>query len=482
MLWFPISTVGELGLTTKVSEFDVVPPGVPTLTAALPLPAIAFAGTDAVSCVELPKLLVRATPFHNTTSPEAKLLPLTVSVKPGPPAIALAGETEFSAGTGVVVRKLKAFEVAPLGVLTLMDSVPGLAMDAAGTDAVSCVVAAKTVVSGEPFQSIVSPEIKLFPLTVNVKLADPATALDGESELRVGTAAAMLKVRELDVPELGVCTLTDALPEFAMKLLGTVAVSCVALANVVASEAPFHDTVSPETKLVPLTDKVNAAPPASVFDGDKEFKVGAGGLTVKPRGLDTAPAAVCALTDTLPGLTIQLAGTIAASCAELLNVVTSDVPFHNTVSPETKLAPLTVSVNCAPPARALDGDNMLREGTGGLIAKLKELDVPPAAVCTATDAVPILAIKPAGTAALSCVELPKLVARALPFHSTVFPETKLLPLTVKVNALPPAFLLEGERELRVGSGSGAGADTVSVVVTTVGDPAEPGELTVTCPI
>jgi hypothetical protein len=152
MLWFPMSTVGEPGLTTKVSEFDVVPPGVPTLTVALPLPAIALAGTDAVSCVALLKLLVRDAPFHNTTSPEVKLLPLTVSVKPGPPATAFAGEREFSAGTAVIIAKLKVFDVAPLEVLTLIDSVPGLAIDAAGTDAVSCVVPAKTVVSGEPFQ------------------------------------------------------------------------------------------------------------------------------------------------------------------------------------------------------------------------------------------------------------------------------------------------------------------------------------------
>ena len=199
---------------------------------------------------------------------------------------------------------------------------------------------------------------------------------------------------------------------------------------------------------------------------------------LKVRELDVPELGVCTLTDAFPEFAIKLLGTAAVSCVALANVVASEAPFHNTVSPETKLAPLTVSVNCAPPARALDGDNTLREGTGGLIAKLKELDVPPAAVCTVTDAVPILAIKPAGNAALSSVELPKLVARALPFHSTVFPETKLLPLTVNVNALPPAFLLEGERELRVASGSGAGADTVSVVVTTAGEPAE---LTVTCP-
>jgi len=163
----------------------------------------------------------------------------------------------------------------------------------------------------------------------------------------------------------------------------------------------------------------------------------------------------------------------------LPNEVVSGEPFHSTVSPETKFAPLTVSVKVAPSAGALDGDSPLREGTGGLIAKFRELDVPPPAVRTVTAAVPMVAIKPAGTAAATCVELPKVVARALPFHSTVFPEIKLLPLTINVNALLPTFLLEGERELSIGTGGGAGAETVKVVVTTAGEPTEPGEVTVT---
>ena len=146
-------------------------------------------------------------------------------------------------------------------------------------------------------------------------------------------------------------------------------------------------------------------------------------LTVKVSEFDVVAPGVTTLTVALPLLAIALAGTDAVSCVELPKLLVSAVPFHNTVSPETKLAPLTVSVNVVPPAGALDGDSALREGTGGLIAKLRELDVPPAAVCTVTATVPMVAIKPAGTAAESCVELPKVVARALPFQLGQKPRT-----------------------------------------------------------
>lgn len=91
-------------------------------------------------------------PFHNTTSPEVKLFPLTVKVKLGPPATAVAGESEVRTGTGVVITKLKTLDVAPFGVFKPIDAVPGLAIDRAGTDAVSCAELTKTVASAEPFQ------------------------------------------------------------------------------------------------------------------------------------------------------------------------------------------------------------------------------------------------------------------------------------------------------------------------------------------
>jgi hypothetical protein len=159
-------------------------------------------------------------------------------------------------------------------------------------------------------------------------------------------------------------------------------------------------------------------------------------------------------------------------------VVASGAPFHSTESPDTKLDPLTVSVNAAPPADTVEGDSAVRAGTGGLIVKLRELDAVPTGVCTVTAALPTLATKPAETAAVSCVELPNVVASATPFHSTVSPDTKFVPVTVSVKEGLPAFPLEGESELSVGTGADGGAETFSVVVTTAGEPVEPGELIV----
>ena len=53
-----------------------------------------------------------------------------------------------------------------------------------------------------------------------------------------------------------------ALPAAAIRFAGTVALNCVALMDVVASGEPFHCTVAPETKPVPVTVNVKAAPPA----------------------------------------------------------------------------------------------------------------------------------------------------------------------------------------------------------------------------
>jgi hypothetical protein len=47
--------------------------------------------------------------------------------------------------------------------------------------------------------------------------------------------------------------------------------------------------------------------------------------------------------------------------------------------------------------------------------------------------------------------------RAAPFHKTDAPETKLLPLTVSVNAEPPAVVLLGESELSAGAVAAAAA-------------------------
>ncbi|HWW18376.1 MAG TPA: hypothetical protein VNY81_07150 [Candidatus Saccharimonadales bacterium] len=83
---------------------------------------------------------------------------------------------------------------------------------------------------------------------------------------------------------------------------------------------------------------------------------------------------------------------------------------------------------------------MVTTGIGLLIVKASALDVPPpgAGVATLTIAVPAAAMSAAVIAACKLVLEAEVVVRAFPFHCTVEADTKLAPVTVRVNAAPPA--------------------------------------------
>lgn len=81
-------------------------------------------------------------------------------------------------------------------------------------------------------------------------------------------------------PGVGLKTVTVVTPPVAMSDAGTAAVNCVALTNIVVSEVVFHFTTEVLTKLVPLTVKVNAAPPVIAEVGEIVATVGTGWSTV----------------------------------------------------------------------------------------------------------------------------------------------------------------------------------------------------------
>lgn len=80
-------------LIVKVRAPDVPPPGVGlnTVTEAVPAAATSLTGTAAVNCVALPNVVVSATPFHFTAEVLMKFVPVRVSVKAAPPAVAETG-------------------------------------------------------------------------------------------------------------------------------------------------------------------------------------------------------------------------------------------------------------------------------------------------------------------------------------------------------------------------------------------------------
>jgi hypothetical protein len=112
------------------------------------------------------------------------------------------------------------------------------------------------------------------------------------------------------------------------------------------------------------------------------------------------------------------AGTVAVSCVEETNVVVREVAPQRTVEVETKFVPVTVKVNCVPPAVAQLGLIEVIVGTGLLIENVCAFDVPPpgAGFTTVTLAVPVAATLAAGTMAVSCVAETKVVTNGEPFQ------------------------------------------------------------------
>jgi hypothetical protein len=160
----------------------------------------------------------------------------------------------------------------------------------------------------------------------------------------------------------------EAVPAFAIRAAGTVAVSRVEETNTVASGVPFQFTVELETKFVPVTIRVNCGPPTVAQFGLSELIVGVPAM-VNVTAFDVAPQVpgFTTVTETLPGLLIRAFATAAVSCVEETNVVVRGVPFQLTTEPDTKFVPVTVNVNALPPAVAQVGLSELMVGTPPIV-------------------------------------------------------------------------------------------------------------------
>jgi hypothetical protein len=228
--------------------------------------------------VLLTKVVVKTELFQCTFELETKCDPLTVRVKPGPSAVALPGEIELMAGTGLLTVNVFAFDVPPPGgaFTTLTKAVPAVSMSDSGTVALSRVLLTKVVVKTELFQCTFEPETKCDPVTVSVKAGPSAVALLGEIELITGAGLLMVNVFAFDVPPPGpgFVTVTLIVPAVAMSAAEIAAVSWALLENVVARGAPFQFTTEVVMNPEPFTVSVKAAPPAVALAGEMEVTVG----------------------------------------------------------------------------------------------------------------------------------------------------------------------------------------------------------------
>jgi len=111
----------------------------------------------------------------------------------------------------------------------------------------------------------------------------------------------------------GLTTVMVALPALAIRLAATDTVSCVALTKVVGSAEPFHCTLAPERKPVPLTVRVKAGPVAVAEVGFRLVMTGVGGLMGNVAVFEEMPPGLTTVMLALPTLAIRLAATDTVS-------------------------------------------------------------------------------------------------------------------------------------------------------------------------
>jgi hypothetical protein len=171
-----------------------------------------------------------------------------------------------------------------VGVNTVTVAVPAVAMFVAGTVALSWEPETYVVVRLVPFHLTTDDEMKLFPVTANVKEEPPLAADEGLIDKATGRGLLLevivnVNPDEVPPPGVGLNTVIVADPPDLMFAAGTVACNCAAETYVVVRLVPFHFTTDEEMKLLPFTVNVNDDPPAAAEDGLNERATGTGLLT-----------------------------------------------------------------------------------------------------------------------------------------------------------------------------------------------------------
>jgi hypothetical protein len=203
----------------------------------------------------------------------------------------------------------------------------------------------------------------------------PPATLSTKSDVETEKLAAV----EVPPPGEGFDTVTESVAVVATSVAGMDAVSAVALTKVVDRDFALKLTTELALKFEPLTESVNAGLPTATLVGEMLFKTGSGLLTVNVDAVEVPPfgAGFVTVTEKEPAAATLEAEIAAVSDVALMNVVGWGAPLKLITAPETKLEPLTDSVNAALPARALVGEIMLMLGGG-------DVGVAPAAFTAAT--------------------------------------------------------------------------------------------------
>ena len=137
-------TVGNGLLIVKGKVPEVPPPGAGLLTETLIVPPVAMSVAGTATTIVVAVIEVGTKPVNVpkvTVAPAPKFVPVIVSVKAPPPAVALAGESCVMVGTGLSTVNVSGPLVPPPGVpfVTVTLTGPAVATSPAGTVTVSVV-------------------------------------------------------------------------------------------------------------------------------------------------------------------------------------------------------------------------------------------------------------------------------------------------------------------------------------------------------
>src|SRR6266850_49093 len=216
------------------------------------------------------------------------------------------------------------------------------------------------------FVSVVAPELSFVSANpVDVMLIALEKLLftgGGATTVKVGKVTGLEKVVVVPPPGGGFWTPTEfVLPKFAMKLTGTVAVSCVGLTKLVVKAVPpksgFMSTFEFEPKFVPVTVMVVVVTePTGALAGVEFVIVGAPPSTEKMSALLVAAPTLTVISGVPPPL-IKEGAIVAVNCVSLPPPCVTPVvaPFHCTAPPISPL-PFTVNKKAAPPDCAKTGE------------------------------------------------------------------------------------------------------------------------------
>ena len=155
-----------------------------TVTIAVPTVATSAAVIAACRLVLETTVVERAFPFHCKLAEETKFVPVTVSVKPALPATTAFGFSVLTVGTGLLIVNVNGVEVPPpgAGFDTVTAAVPAVATSAGVMFACKLVLETKVVARALPLHCTVEEEMKLDPVTVNVKAAPLAVVELGSKD------------------------------------------------------------------------------------------------------------------------------------------------------------------------------------------------------------------------------------------------------------------------------------------------------------